>query len=197
MWIAPNYQDTDFRWPLTIEDKISIFEDRTIGWQLGLANRVINGSQESRGQVDASAIPHSGYAFLHIVLSYFEMIAKFRDGYARQGRSDHYFKQGAYAVFSELQNHPQHAVEELLSALYGGGRCSLYHGGIADSTIVLTGELNAAMAFDAQNGKLIINPHRLAPALIAHFRSYIRKLREPGSTELRAKFEKRFDYEGH
>jgi hypothetical protein len=190
MWITPNYQNTDFVWPLSIDDKITIFEDRTMGWQLGLANRIIN------GESGANAIPHSGYAVLNIVLSYFEMIAKFRDGYDQQGESQHYFKQGVYEVFSQLRTHPRGAVERLLDVLYHGGRCGLYHGGMTDSRIVLTGQLDAAMAFDEGNERLVINPHRLIPGLIAHFQRYIGELRDTANEPLRSNFERRFDYEG-
>ncbi len=197
MWITPNYQDTDFNWPLSLDDKITVFQDRTLGWQLALADRIINREICSEGAITIEPIRHSGYAILHIVLSYFEMIAKFFDGFSNRGRSEHYFREGVYSVFPILRNHPQAIVNELLSALYGGGRCGLYHGGMTDSRIILTGDLDAVVMFDSQNNKLVINPHRLVPVLIAHFRDYITQLKDQKNGQLRNNFEQRFDYEGH
>ena len=36
MWITPNYQISDFTIPLSLDDKIEIFFDRTMGWQLSI-----------------------------------------------------------------------------------------------------------------------------------------------------------------
>ncbi len=124
------------------------------------------------------------------------MIAKFQDGFARNGRSEHYFKEGVFSVFPELRAHPQDVVSNLLDVLYSGGRCGLYHGGMTDSRIILTGELNVAMAFDHQNSRLIINPHRLVPALVAHLQGYCAQRKNPVNVQLRTNFEQRFDYEG-
>jgi hypothetical protein len=78
MWITPKYQDTDFSWPLSVEDKITIFLDRTLGWQLEIANKCANGEKDAAGNVVSEGIPGSGYAVLHIVLSYFEMMPSFK-----------------------------------------------------------------------------------------------------------------------
>ena len=48
-----------------------------IGWKLNIADQIINGGEEQ------PAIKHSGYATLDIVFSYFEMIAKYEDGFAK------------------------------------------------------------------------------------------------------------------
>ena len=156
---------------------------------------MINGSGNSVGQPDNDAIPHSGYAALAIVLSYFEMIAKYRDGYAQRGRSKHYFNEGVRSVFNRLAKYDNAVVDPVLDALYDGGRCGLYHAGMTDSRIMLTGELDSAMGFDPARGMLIINPHLLVPALLANLGAYIDELRNPANEELRTNFETRFDFE--
>ena len=195
MWISPNYRDTDLQFPLTLDQKISLFEDRTVGWQLGIANRVANGSATSDGQPNENAIHHSGYAVLHILLSYFEMIGKYRAGFTTAGQSSHFFKEGARQVFPELAGFPAEVVDGLLDALYSGGRCGLYHGGMTDARIMLTGDLNAAMAYDPQGQRLVINPHQLPPALLRHFHTYIDELRNAANADLRSSFESRFNAE--
>lgn len=194
MWISPKYEDTSFTFPLTIDQKILLFEDRTIGWQLAIANKIINGSSTSRGVPDKNAINGSGFVILNIVLSYFEMIAKYRDGYVRSDKSAKYFKKGVHLVFPNLKNFSTSIVDKSLDILYVGGRCGLYHGGITDDRIVLTHELSTAMGFDSENQRLIINPHLLPCKLMDHFDSYIIDLKKPENIDLRGKFERRFDF---
>lgn len=52
-WITPFHQDSDFRWPLCLDDKVLIFEERISGWQLEIADACINGGQP--------AMRHSGW----------------------------------------------------------------------------------------------------------------------------------------
>jgi len=101
LWISPSYQDTDFPHPHSLDTKITLFEDRVIGWKLDIADQLINGSQEK------SPIRHSGYATLDI----------------------------------------------------------------------------------------IVNPHLLVPKLKAHLDDYVARLRDVNNTDLRAKFEVRYDFD--
>lgn len=195
MWVTPNYQHTDFDWPLSIDDKIEIFLDRTFGWQLNVANKIINGERDEQGTITLKPIHHSGFAVLHIVLNYFEMIAKYQDGFTEHGKSGHYFRSGVISVFSELQNYPQNVIKSVLDAVYEGARCGLYHGGMTDPRIMLTGEINVAMAFDEINQRLVINPHLLVHVLEAHLGEYGNLLRDPANIQMRNNFEQRFDYD--
>jgi len=198
MWmISPNYKNTDFPLPPSLEDKITIFLDRTYGWQLDIADKCINGEADSDGNLISGPIRDSGFAVLHIILSYFEMIAKFQDGFAHNGQSIPYFKKGVLSVFGAfiLRAHPEDVVHDLLQVLYLGARCGLYHGGITDRRIVLTGEPEVPIAFDPQHRRLVINPHRLVPALKSHLEGYGRQLRDPTNTQLRENFERRFDFQ--
>lgn len=195
MRITPKYQDTDFSWPLSIDDKITIFLDRTNGWQLDIADQCINGRKGPDGKFIAKPIPHSGFAVLLIVLSYFEMIAKYQDGFTGKGKSEHYFKQGVYSVFPQLKRESSQAVDDLLNVLYSGGRCALYHRGMTDPRIILTADIEFPMFFDAREKRLVINPHRLVPALKNHLEEYGKQLLDTNNSNLRKNFERRFDFE--
>ncbi len=163
LWISPSYQDTDFPHPHTLETKITLFEDRVRRWKLDIADQLINGSQEK------SPIRHSGYATLDIVVSYFEMIAKYEDGFIGR-KSEEYFKKGVYSVFPEFKNIPPPAqtplspvgnvvslIDVVLDLMYDGIRCGLYHSGITNGKIFLIGEIETPMAFELQNQMLIVN----------------------------------------
>lgn len=149
MWmISPNCKNTDFPSPRRLEKKITIFLDRTYGWQLDIADKCIKGEADSDGNLISRPIRDSGLAVLYIILSYFEMIAKFQDGFAHNGKSISYFREGVLSVFSMLTAHPADVVDDLLQVLYSGARCGLYHSGITDRRIVLTGQPEVPMAFD-------------------------------------------------
>ncbi len=197
--ISPDYKNTDFSLPLSIDDKITIFFDRVDGWQLGIADQCINGRKGPNGEIEP--IPDSGFAVLHIVLSYFEMIAKYQDGFEDTGESGHYFKKGVYSVFPQFEPESLPIVDSLLDILYSGARCGLYHSGMTDSRIILTGggdEPIELLVFDPQKRgkvKLRINPHLLVPVLRTHLRDYVEQLRDAHNSTLRQNFEKRFDFE--
>jgi hypothetical protein len=195
MWISPKFQEVDFHWPLCLDDKITLFEDQIRGWKLEIAEHMINGKSGNDEKDIQQPILHSGYAVLDVLLSYFEMIAKYCDGYTKHGKSSWYFKRGVHLVFPTLSNYPPSIVEELLDALYIGARCGLYHAGLTDSRIILTGQEKADLRFNLANEKLIINPHLLPKTLTAHLQHYIGELRDPNNIELRENFERRLDFD--
>lgn len=180
--ISPNYTLASFPTPLTLDDKIKIFQDRTLGWQLKIAERCDTG------------IPHSGFAVLDIVLSYFETISKFHEGYCRTGKSRRHFEKGVYFVFPNLRKKPKKIVNNALNVLWEGARCGLYHDSITDRRITLTDILNVPMRFKPKTSRLTINPNKLVQALKDHLQKYCSQLQNKRNRKLRRNFEKRFDY---
>jgi hypothetical protein len=207
MWISPSYQDSDFQYPLGVDDKITIFEDRVLGWKLDIADRVINGRSSPESGEERPPIPHSGYATLDIIFSYFEMIAKYEDGYTQARQSEEYFKAGVYSVFPQMKSYQVQGnipgvqgkvvsvIDYVLDLMYDGVRCGLYHSGATNGRVELSAGFQAPLVFDSQNIALGINPHLLVPKLRAHFMDYINRLRDPNNSDLRRKFEARFDFD--
>ena len=66
----------------------------TVQWDgsLAFADKVINGEKDNEGNVTLQSIPHSAFAVLSIVLSYFETIARFQGGSTDTKRVGEYFK---------------------------------------------------------------------------------------------------------
>ena len=175
--ISPSFKDTDFPEGMSLDQKIDVFADRVEGWQLGIAKQCVD------------AIPHSGFAVLHIVFSYFEMIAKYKDGFTNVGKSVIYFNKGFADVFPNTSTTPTNLKIKMLKKLYKDVRCGLYHSGITGSNIELSGDFNFSIAFSSSTDKIQINPHILVPDLQQHFQSYIRNLRDANNVELRQNFE--------
>jgi len=183
MWITPRHQYSDFSYPLTIDDKITIFVARIRGWQLDIADQCIR------------KIEHSGFAVLHIVFSYFEMISKYKDGYTATSKSEYYFKQGIRYVFPQLNTQPSDAVNILLHLLYTGCRCGLYHIGLTDPRIIIDSRTVKSLDFNLKSSTIIINPKSLIKALRNNLQCYEIELRNNNNTVLRQNFEKRFDFD--
>jgi hypothetical protein len=154
---------------------------------------MINGGTDILGNEHEKGIHGSGFAVLDIVFSYFELIAKYYDGYTGDKESSFYFKKGVKLVFPNLENTSKNVVDGLLNILYKDCRCRLYHAGLTSGRILLTHEFPGPIGYDQTNQSLIINPHKLPTALQEHFKSYIFQLRDKNKTVLRDNFEKRFD----
>jgi hypothetical protein len=182
MWISPNHQDTDFVEPWTLDDKITIFLDRTDGWQLAIAEQ-------------AGAIPHSGFAVLHVILSYFETTSKYHAGFAQHGQSKNHFNQGVELVFPTIAEIPPDVREAILSDLYGGARCGLYHAGMTAAHIALGPIEGGDIHYNPVTRRIVIDPHRLTKTLRGHLAAYGQRLRDPANADLRNRFEQRFEYD--
>ena len=178
--ISRTFYDDDFP-AASLNDKITIFEDRIIGWIIEV------------GQQVADKIPHSGFAVLLILASYFEMVAKFRDGYCSENKSKHYFKEGVRRVFPGSG-----FVDADLTLMYSELRSGLYHASITGPRVVLSRDFSPPISIaDTSSGCIVqVNPHTLPGALQKDFTEYIRELRNPANSELRRTFEKRFDWQG-
>src|SRR6266566_2699046 len=74
---------------LTFEEKVDVFYEQTLGWQLHIADLVANGGTTfgefklGTPGYDVLSIRHSGFAVLHMCLSYIEMIGSLVDRTAR------------------------------------------------------------------------------------------------------------------
>jgi hypothetical protein len=86
-WVSS--MDTYYDWIGADDDKkIEIFQNRVNGWMLDIAKQ-------------CACIPHSGFAVLGIILSYFEMIGAFNRG-VTDGTGSREFKDGIQSVFRVL-----------------------------------------------------------------------------------------------
>lgn len=74
MWITWRHQDADFAGALTFDQKVEVFYEQTLGWQLHIADLIANGGPTFGENHEVPSVRHSGFAVLHICLSYFELI---------------------------------------------------------------------------------------------------------------------------
>ncbi len=183
MFISANHKRTDFPVHLKIEHKITIFEDRVQNWQINAA--IAMGDRD---------IPHRGPAVLQILMSYFEMIGKYRAGYCGTDKSKQYFLEGFVNVFPEAEQWPRDRFVSLTSGLYYRVRCGLYHTAVmgVDTGIV---DLLKEPVFLARDGTVLISPPMLGGRISHHFAKYIESLRDQEQADLRRSFEARYDFD--
>jgi hypothetical protein len=178
--ISPKYTTRDFPNGMTLDDKIEVFADRIDGWQIGIAKKIIQ-----------HEIQHSGFALMHIVFSYFEMLGKYLSGYKGDNDSKVNFKKGVKATFPEIGSEE----EIFLNTLYRSVRSGLYHLGMTKINVMLRCDIPGSIGFNAERKLLIICPDHLVMDLDLRFHHYIAELRNPENAQLRKNFETRFDYD--
>jgi len=186
LYLSPNIKDSDVGSPPTLDDKIRLFEDRVIGWQLNPADCL----RKSCGE-------HVGFAMLHILTSYFEMIAKYEAGHLRDRDSEKYFRLGVRAVFpnlNDLNSWPSNDQDDALGLMYQSLRCGLYHGGLTEDGIAVSWNLRTALEWNGH--AVFVQPAHLALSIREHFKEFLKRLKNPTETTLRTNFEARFDWSG-
>jgi hypothetical protein len=179
--ISSKHYADEFPNGLSLDDKIEIFGDRVLHWQLVPA------------QIMVEQIPHAGFAALHVLMNYFESIAKFRDGFTEDGQSKEYFKNGFIWVFPEIENLPEDFnISKLIDLIYYQVRCGLYHTGMTGLAITISADIEFPIQINPQG--IIINPHKIFVPIVSHLHKYLEFIRDPKNLDQRIKFEKRFDW---
>lgn len=192
--MTPFRTRNDFSKELTIDEKLQIFRERVIGWQLDVADRLINGVKDENGKILVKGDKDAGFAVLNILLSYFEMVGKYRDGYVgeiKKGKlvddaSHKYFTDGINMVFPEFEKD----FPWLPAKIYQNARCGLYHHGMTEEGIGLMGG-DLPPITPLKDKGLIINPHALVLRLKEHFQIYMKQLES--NKDFKLNFEKRFN----
>ncbi len=193
---------------MLLNEKINLFEKRVLYELLEIADKITNGYE------DFPAIPFSDKATLAIILSYFEMIGKYVDGYVlddKNSKSGYYFQEGLKEVLKGLrygyEESVRHVVNFICELLYKGGRCRLYHVSSLDKRIeIKKHKKNKAIQLDFPSGsreelgdwskfKLYIDINELVGGVIKNCKSYIEMLRLGNDKALIKNFSKRFDYD--
>jgi len=186
--ISRNYYHHDFSPTPSLDDKITIFDDRVRGWLIDMVDEMINTSCA----IHPGLASHGGFAALMTLASYFETLAKMRAGYCREGRSSAYFTKGLDWVF------PAKFSEEEARLVYREVRCGLYHAAITGPRVVLSATYSEALSCqpDISGTFVVANPHLLPKVLRGHLESYVKDLRDRNAATLRTNFERYFDWLG-
>ena len=181
--ISPKHFQEEFPTGLTTDDKVEVFIARVEGWLIGPAMEMIR-----------KGIGYRAFALLAIVTSYFEMIAKYAEGFVGEGKSGRYFKVGVQMVF------PQTALpdsEKLLDGLRDRVRNGLYHVGMTKPKVLLfdASTIPGSIGYRAEDDLIAIAPDTLVDDLRIHFGAFASQLRDKNNVRLRTNFQARFDFD--
>ncbi|MGO9121739.1 MAG: hypothetical protein ACLQPD_29530 [Desulfomonilaceae bacterium] len=186
--VSPNfYADALDKHPdkWSTDIKIKIFEDRVTGWQLSIADTVMN-TDWSKEKNDFHHLQHAGYAVLHIVFSYFEMLGKYMDDYVEdldpdqeedQKTAYYHFEKGVRYVFDERK---WEGVEKFCRIGWPDGRCALYHRMHAGYSFFIE---DRDKVLEGESPDIVVNPHILAKGLLENFKNYVSLIKDPQSGE--------------
>jgi hypothetical protein len=182
-WVSPSIKKSDLTFPLSIEDKVRIFEDRVVGWQLSV------------GLGCYHTVAHGGFGALYITLSYFELFERYRQGSVDHWWAGQKFRDGfhEFAVSIGFDGDPNY--DKVRDLLYEGARCGLYHVGTTSKRVFIAGKQPKMFDYDRTLARLVIDPDLLINAMIGHFKAYVAALRISTNTVQRANFEKKFDHD--
>ena len=158
--------------------------EQTLGWQLHIAALVANGGTTfgefklKEAGYSVLCIRHSGFAVLHICLSYIELIGSLL-ATGRQSPTET-FATGVRAVPGLIDSSTASAA--VLARLYDGARCGLYHEGRVRPGVGLGQPPDGnAMAYDSRSDMIGISPERLPLVLKAHLEQFRSELLTPGT----------------
>lgn len=167
----PNPED----WKLE-EHKIRLFKEQIKGWQLNTAIYLTKNC------------PHSDYAIMSILLSYFENIDRYWHGNISEKNSDFYFNEGVKEVYKGDK-------EVIVNSrnIYKFARCGMYHIGSTQGLIKLDCSGKTSIFINDHN-MLCIYPNKLVTELNNHFDEYLQQLMNKSNKQLRINFEKRFNF---
>lgn len=172
-WISKNYKFSNFGPSPTLENKIDIFSDRVIGWQLEIAQSLRSNQ-------------YAGFGIISILFSYFEMIGQYHNG-GKGSSNIGDFKTGFRLVYSSTPfTDPQ------LRTIYNKVRCGMYHNGYIKRGVLISGQHPQTFEIGS-TGDIFINPHTLTDTIQTHFSSFISNLKNPANQGNRTNFEKMFN----
>lgn len=187
-WLSWKHRRSQFRKPIPFVQKVDLFYERILGWQLVIADKLVNGLNGHE------PIPHAAFGALHICLSYFEMIGKYEAGYNQDDASTKHFKLGLKSVFPYLRRSPSARFDKVAELLYKAARCGLYHAAQTGPGILLRRQ-RSVLRFNSRRGSITIDPHRLPVLLQDHLLTYRRRLEGGRNVKLCQDFEARFDHD--
>jgi len=178
--ISPKHTAEEFAEGWDLDDKVEVFIARVRGWQLDVIR-----------EMEEKEISNREVAILVLLIGFFEMIAKYYDGYLGRGESKHYFKKGLQLVFPDISSREQAFME----SLYSDVRCGLFHVCRPGSNVIIQDSAPGSIGFNDEHGMIMISPSNLFRDISMFFEEFSKALRDPQNIKLRQNFERRFDHD--
>jgi len=160
-------------WPF--DEKVRLFQEQIQGWVIDVAR-----------DIKQKQIAHADFAILSMLLSYFENISKFTEGYDGKYESKDHFVRGIRLVY------PRKLQKNTIELFYDQARNGMYHVGITGPKVEL--ECSISCGFIFKNNKFTICPEKLIEEIQEHFNKYCDELKDSRKRRLRKNFVKRYKF---
>jgi len=193
--------------PRSPDDMLDLFECRVDVWQLGPAVEILK-AIEAHAAFGASVWSHTAYALMAVLFTYFEMIGKTLNPNSRpRGTASPDFNYGFCDVYPAFDIASGDRSDNSLPDVCGFRdrvRNGLYHLGYTKGNLFIHNEPRTRIPDDffvdrsGQQPLYLVNPHQMTRTIVAHFPSFMNRLRDRGGQfeDLQARF-KRFFEEFH
>jgi hypothetical protein len=167
--ISKSYSDSSFGGNPGPLDKVEIFRDRVMSWQIDIGKEIVRQIDAAQ---DKDVMKHAGYALLSILVNYFEMYWQYKQGHTSENASKAYFAWGFADVYP---NFPM-SHEDIKKEVYPRLRCGMYHDGFTKRGVTIDSHYTQGCDYDAANDEIKINPHMMVDTIESHFAAYIATL---------------------
>jgi len=182
--ISRKFSDTDFGGKPNLDQKIEIFEDRVMGWQIDIAEELRRLIVDLKN--NGTTIQHAGFGLLSILFSYFEMLTQYKQGTDSKNKSTDFLKKGLEDVF------PKKFTDDERKDIADLVRNGLYHSTFTKKGVLLHGDYSDSIAIKC--GIVLVNPHKMVDDIKTHFQKYIADLKSRKDATEVANFEKMYDH---
>jgi hypothetical protein len=184
-----SHSDGQFGATPTIEQKIEIFSERVLGWQIDVAEEMSRQFFEALSANDVGKpMRHCGFAVVSVIFSYFETVAQYLQGASSNRMSADFFAYGFRSVY------PVSGFDDAqIRIIYAYIRCGLYHSGLTRPGVTIYEGYQPTFSFD-MGGRLLLNPFTLVRDVKRHLLGYVGRLRDGSEAELRQRFEVVFNW---
>lgn len=195
-FISPRFTQDKLDNP-KIDDLIDVLKDRVLNWVFEPAKKMMTEQ-------------HGNFGALCLALTYFEGIWIYITGTDSRGKSERYFKEAFYDVFSASGHDPQ-LLNRVAAIMYEDGRCGFFHDGILRSKIFLTEldqidmlitlpkKLDGNIDVNGEIKSILLDPKYFLAAIERHFMDYLLCLRNPDQKVKRENFlniaKEKWDYQ--
>lgn len=173
--------------PRSLDDMIDLFECRVDVWQFGPAVAILK-QIEAQQPGSSSVWAHTAYALLAVVFTYFEMIGKSLNPSAASKRPAwqdfNYGFCDVYPAFDIASGDRSDDALQDVAAFRDRVRNGLYHLGYTKRGLFIHNESRDSVPEDfvvdrsGQKPQYLVNPHQMTRTIVAHFPSFVRRLRD-------------------
>ena len=189
------------RTPRLLDEMLALFECRVDVWQFGPAVQIL---KQIETHPTSSVWAHTAYALMAIIFTYFEMIGKTLNPTSRSSGTANvdfnYEFREVYPAFALANGDRTDAALPDVREFRNRVRNGLCHLGYTKGNLFIH---NAPDHFkddffvdrSAPEPKYLVNPHQVTRTVVAHYPSFMRRLRDPDEQfeGLRVRFRRYFE----